>query len=186
LDEITAMSAFVFAQDIISAVTLEECQRLTDLARGSVVLEVGSWLGRSTVALASVARSLHAVDWHQGDHHAGFQNTLDAFLGNLTRYKMRDKLVIHLGKIEDVAPILNDGAFDVVFLDAFHSQEAVERDILLLKHKVKSGGALAFHDYGRERCYGGIPFGVTQAVDAFVKRAGLAMEVTGTLAVVRM
>ncbi len=180
------MEVFTFASDIRSAVTMQECERLASLARDSVALEVGSWFGRSTVALASVARIVHAIDWHGGDPHSGFQNTLDAFLENLTRYGVRDKVVVHLGKNEAVAPQLRDSSFDVVFVDAFHSKEAVDRDILLLRSKVKPGGFMAFHDYGRERCYAGIPFGVTEAVDSFVRREGLTLEVLGTLAVARM
>lgn len=51
---------------------------------------------------------------------------------------------------------------DLVFIDANHSYEHVKQDILTWKPKVRSGGILSGHNYGRSR----LP-GVKQAVDEF-------------------
>lgn len=174
----------IFAQDVESAVTQEEAQAIADASGGGLVLEVGSHYGRSTIALASVARLVHAVDWHRGDLHVGYADTLGIFLANLVRYKVQDKVVPHVGKIEDIAPVLRPRSFDLVFIDAFHEREAVARDGLLCLPLVKPGGTLAFHDYGREMVARGVPFGVTAAVDALTAQWGLEKRVVNHVALV--
>jgi glycosyltransferase involved in cell wall biosynthesis len=169
-------STFGFAADVESAVTEAECCRLASLATGKVVLELGSWLGRSTIALASTADIVHAVDWHRGDEHAGHHDTLQEFLLNLARHGVRDKVIVHLGRFEDVARILKPKGFDVIFIDGLHTRAAVDADISSFLSALRNGGSLAFHDYGR--------FEVKEAVDAFARGLGVDVEVTETLAVV--
>jgi predicted O-methyltransferase YrrM len=141
--------------------TGEEAGALAELARGKVVLELGAWLGRSTVALAKVAELVVSVDHHRGsaEHQPGgvcFDptlvtpagvDTLPRFLSNLRLCGVpREKVVVVVARIEDVAPLLRDDAFDVVFVDADHATEAVVRDGMLAFRVVKPGGAVAFHD----------------------------------------
>lgn len=164
---------------IPSAVTDGEGTALGELARGATVLEAGAHYGRSTVILASTAAIVHSVDWHGGDGQAGHGDSLPQFLENLDRYKVRDKVVVHLGRFETVLPALAPESFDVAFLDGFHDDDAVARDIRLLWPLIKPGGCLALHDYGR--------FGVAAAVDAWILErhdAGLE-DLVETLAVVR-
>jgi len=47
-------------------VTFEECQMLQDHARGKMCLEIGSWFGRSTIAMAETAEKVYAVDTFKG------------------------------------------------------------------------------------------------------------------------
>jgi predicted O-methyltransferase YrrM len=150
-----------------------EVNRLVELATGMVVLEIGSYLGHSTVSMAKVAAVVHAVDWHRGDPHAGTEETVHPFLDNLAAHGVRDQVVTHVGRTEDVLPFLRPRIFDLVFHDAYHTTEAVTDDIALFWPLVKSGGVVAFHDYGL--------FGVKEAVD----RLGLLIEHTETLAAVR-
>jgi predicted O-methyltransferase YrrM len=158
--------------EITSAVTAVESHRLAELAKGKVVLEVGSWYGYSTIVMARVAKRVHAVDWHRGDAHAGERDTLATLWANLERYAVRDRVILHVGRAQDVLPVLRPGSFDLAFLDAFHTTEAVARDAALIRPLLRRGGMLAFHDYGR--------FGVKEAVDAL----GVPVSLTGTLAVV--
>jgi len=167
---------FLFAADVESAVTAAECRRLASLARGKIVLELGSWLGRSTIAIASTAATVHAVDWHRGDEHAGHGDTLQSFLLNLLRYGVRDKVVVHLGRFEDVGRVLRQQSFDVVVVDGLHTRRAVEADIALFLPILRPGGSFAFHDYCR--------FEVKEAVDEFALQVGGEVDVTDTLAVV--
>lgn len=170
--------SFKFAEDIPSAVTREEAQCICDLGRGKRVLEVGSHFGRSTVALASVAEIVHAVDWHRGDMHAGSAETLHKFLENMIRYGVRDKVVVHLGRIENVLPILKPQSFDMVFLDAQHDKASVDRDSKLVLPLVVKGGPIAFHDYGRRE------FQVTEVVNAFCNVNGFRKVGVGHVMVV--
>lgn len=177
---------FVFAGDIESGVTQKEAAKLAELATGKTVLEVGSWLGRSAVAIASTAKILHAVDWHRGDPHASHRETLSEFVSNLQRYKVRDKVVIHVGRNEDVLPLMANASFEFVFLDSFHERTAVEKDIALARRLVKPGGSMAFHDYGQNISAAGIPFGVTEAVDTFAAGNGLKLQRVDYLAFTKL
>lgn len=167
----------IFAGEIVSAVVLEEIEKLGSLAEGKIVLELGAEWGRSTVALASVARMVYSVDCHLGAHRGG--DTLDTFWKNIQRYNLREKVIPIVGFGKDIEPFLKDGAFDIFFLDADHGYDAVKRDTEMFSRMVAPGGWMAFHDYG-------LPyFGVTQAVDEFANRIGAKVEVTRTLAVLR-
>lgn len=169
-----AVSEVIYAADILSAVTQAECGRLAELAAGGIVLEMGAHLGRSTVALASTALRVHSIDWHRGDGHAGYNNTLQEFIRNLDRYGLRDKVVAHVGRFEDVIPVFRARQFDLIFLDGFHEEAQVLVDFDQAKGALRAGGAFAFHDYGSPT------FGVTAAVD----RLGLPIERTDNLAVI--
>lgn len=169
---------FIFAEDILSAVTQEECAKIAELAKDKVVLELGSHFGRSTVALASTARVIHAVDWHLGDIHAGQGDTAPILIANLTRYRVRDKVAIHVAKFEDILPLLENAIFDFCFIDALHTKEAVAMDARSVVRLMKPKGVISFHDYGRPE------FGVTEAVNEFAKSVGSGVGVTGTVAVV--
>jgi predicted O-methyltransferase YrrM len=159
-------------------VSSAEAHRLIELARGSVVLEVGSWWGFSTVAMALVAERVHAVDWHLGDDHAGHDESLAPLMENLDRYGVRDRVVVHVGDAGVVVPMFPRGFFDLAFIDAFHTREAVARDADAVLPTVHVHGFIAFHDYGR--------FEVKEAVDAIVADGSVAwVDLTETLAVVR-
>lgn len=43
--------------------------------------------------------------------------------------------------------LFTDGYFDLVFIDAYHSREAVREDIECWRDKVRKGGILCGHDY---------------------------------------
>ena len=133
---------------------------------GSTFVEVGCWLGKSTIYLAARIRrskkkiKLYAVDTFQGSpnesnmlavvrQHRG--SILAAFKKNL-----RDTGVTRL-----VQPIVatsikasrgfDDGSLDFVFIDACHTYQAVKKDISSWLPKVKPGGILAGHDIGTYR-----------------------------------
>jgi predicted O-methyltransferase YrrM len=167
----------VFAWDIASAVFPDEIEKLCSLAEDKTILEVGAEWGRSTVALASVARMVYSVDCHLGADRGG--DSLDTFWKNIQRYKLRTKVIPIVGFGKDIAPIFKDEFFDLLFLDADHRYESVRDDIGFFVRMVKPGGWIAFHDYG-------VPhFGVTQAVEEFAAKIGGKTEVVRSLAVLR-
>jgi predicted O-methyltransferase YrrM len=149
----------IFAADIVSAVSAEECAELSRLAEGKLVLELGSDYGRSTIALASTASVVFAVDWHLGDGHAGHRDTAAQFMHNITRYDVRRKIVAVVGDARLALPRLRERLFDLIFLDAFHEYDSVVRDINQLFPLVSAHGIMAFHDYTVH------DFGVKRAVD---------------------
>ena len=110
--------------------TQPEAEVLERLARGRTVLEIGSFRGRSTVAMARVAKRVFALDWFRGDKNCGSAFTLPAFLDALAYHHVEDKVVILAGRVEELAPYLV-GPFDMVYVDGAHDEESVERDTRL-------------------------------------------------------
>jgi len=181
-----AVDDWIFADEVLSAVSRDECRRLAELARGRSVLEIGSYYGRSTIALASTAALVHSVDPHDGGPVES-PGTLPEFLAGLERHALREKVVVHVGRSTQIVPLLRDGSFDMVFVDAMHQRPEVDVDLYLSACVLRAGGCLALHDYGRDGVQVGDawhPFGVTEAVDELVARTGVPPpEVVDTLAV---
>jgi predicted O-methyltransferase YrrM len=163
----------IYPWDVPSSVTYQECAVLDQLATGCEhVLEVGSWLGRSTIILANAAAHVTAVDWHQGDFHSGPGGTEERFRANLVRYGVLN-VEVFIGRIEEVAPVLPSD-YDGVFIDAAHDAESVAAHWLVATDLVRPGGWVAFHDYGR--------FGVTEILDELNR----VWDLTESLAVTRI
>jgi predicted O-methyltransferase YrrM len=162
-----------FPREIESAMTDAEAEKLQELARNGVVLEIGAWYGFSTIVMARVAKMVHSVDWHLGDSFTGHPDggTFQQFRENLERHKVASRVVIHLGDSGYILPMLRPRSFDLVFVDGQHSHAAVRYDGVEARQLVKLGGIVAFHDYGR--------FGVKYGVDEI----GLPFELVETLAV---
>src|SRR5262249_56235512 len=158
-------------ESIPSSVSLAECGELARLAAGARVLELGSYLGRSTVALASTATIVHSIDVHRADF--GLDSTVTALIANLDRHDLRHKVVAHVGFSQLVLPVLPHGWFDFAFIDGQHQREPVEEDLSAVVPLLRPRATVAFHDYG-------VPgvmhegrwddFAVTEVVDAFVAR----------------
>ena len=136
--------------------TDDEASELRLLATGKVVLEIGSWLGRSTLAMAETATKVFSIDHHRGDDGTtGFfrdklrqepvADTLPEFRTNTSVFR---NIVPLVGDTGDLAAVLADGFADVVFVDGAHDAESVERDVRLAKRCLKDGGVLAMHDWG--------------------------------------
>jgi len=145
-----------------------ECLKLQELGKDKVCLEIGSYHGRSTLAMAEVAKKVYAVDTFKGTKGSEIQalefTTLNAFEGNIKGWP---NIVYHVGKSEDVLPGLKVNC-DLVFIDGAHDYESVKRDILLSWPKLKRGGLMVFHDYHSPVSVGKVGMahpGVRKAVD---------------------
>lgn len=57
------------------------------------------------------------------------------------------RVTILKGESVDMAPMVQDGGLDFVFIDAGHTTEAVTADILAWMHKVRPGGLVMGHDW---------------------------------------
>ena len=163
---------------IPSAVSVAEANRLAQLATGKVVLEIGCDYGFSTCVLAQTAARVHAVDWFRGDPHAGQRDTLFQFWENLGIVGMRHKVIVHIGDAADVVPLFPVNLFDLVFIDAFHEEDAVYQDGSRCLTPTKPNGVITFHDYGR--------FTVAPAVDRLCQQWGARLELVESLAVLHL
>jgi predicted O-methyltransferase YrrM len=143
-----------------------ELQLLHKLARtmpvDAVVVELGSYRGRSTLAIAEGLEAISgprliAVDTFGGD--PGWETQLDpdkarAIFDSNTA-GIRFLRVIQAASLE-AADQVADRSVDWVFIDALHDYRSVVADIGAWSRKLKPGGLLSGHDWGRE--------GVTDAV----------------------
>jgi len=134
-----------------------EGELLYNLARKcqglGAVVEIGSWMGKSTVWLASGCKAgqqlpLFAVDPHAGalEHHmTGVINTLDKFNENLRKAGVED-LVTPIVKTSGEAAKTFSQPIELLFIDGSHEYDSATRDCELWLPKVVPGGTVAIHD----------------------------------------
>src|SRR4249920_2731838 len=123
-----AAVSWTYAEPVLSALTHAECERLAHLAADARVLEIGSYYGRSTIAMASTARVVHAVDPHTGGPPEA-PSTLAEFLANLESFGVRERVVVHAATTNELADVLRPAVFDLVFVDATHQRPGVDFDL---------------------------------------------------------
>lgn len=142
-----------------------ELERLWNLANqipdGGLIVEIGSYLGSSTVLLALSGRQVIAIDCFKA-YFDGFGHDKvvmeEEFKRNTSGYNN-----IKLYQTESITAarwIKKD--IDLLFIDGGHSYEDVKIDCEKYLPKLRVGGFVAFHDYNNES----FP-GVKQAVDEY-------------------
>lgn len=170
--------------EIPSYTTVKQAQLLQKLATDKIVLEVGAFYGFTTVSMAQTARMVYSLDNHRGDIHLGRTDTLQPFIGYLQKYRVLPKVAILIGESTDILPRLQPLSFDLAFIDATHSYEAVKKDTDLVMPLVKQRGLIAFHDYEEPASH---TAGVTQAVNEYLENEELeTYDREGTLLVCRV
>jgi predicted O-methyltransferase YrrM len=124
------------------------------------VVEIGSWKGRSTVALALAARQrgdavVTAIDPHLGDNGEWAQesDTYEAFLRNVSVAGL-DDMVRPIRKFSHEARAdVDDGSVGVLFVDGSHRYEDVRRDIEDWVPTLTEGAIIAFNDSSKPGVY---------------------------------
>ena len=127
--------------------TLDEAQALERMATGKeLVMEIGSYMGRSAVAMAPVCDKLICIDhFHakgNGQVYADDGSTFAEFNENTRHW--RDKIEAHQMMSEE-ARKMDWPELDLLFIDGGHDFETCLGDISLTKW-VKDGGLVVFHD----------------------------------------
>ena len=156
----------------------DELRWLHDTAKDRpLVIEFGSWCGRSSLAMASANRLL-CVDTWMGS--PGEECEKDVKEGRIDPWKewlknIAPARIIGAGTISAAQGDLRSEPFrralrtvhghaaSMVFIDASHDEASVREDIALARDLLAPAGILCGHDYG-----GGWT-GVKAAVDALVK-----------------
>lgn len=136
------------AESITGWMSLAELAWLADQASDhDLIVEIGSFHGRSTRALGDHAKGIViAVDTWTGPVGANERDVLpsfyDQFQSNLLDLLSEKKVItFRPSEIEFV------GSPDMVFLDGDHLYAAVRSDIIYWKKKLQPGGLLCGHDY---------------------------------------
>jgi predicted O-methyltransferase YrrM len=136
------------------------------------IVEIGSFMGRSTIALAENTRGqVTAVDTWAGSDEPEHKKMLEGkpedwlfqeFLKNTTG--LPNILAVRMKSL-DAASYMGPQKFDMIFIDASHDYENVKADILTWRELLTPGGLLCGHDF-----HTGAP-GVVQAVNELVPGA---------------
>lgn len=130
------------------------------------IVEIGSYLGRSTRALADHTTGVViAIDpWKYKLEHKARAH--EEFCVNLADHLATGRVMwIRAYSSDCESPLafaLKEQAPDMLFIDGNHSVEGVTNDIQLALRLVPPGGLICGHDYGRPRLRA-----VTHVVNAF-------------------
>lgn len=162
----------------------EELRWLAERAALSAkAIELGSWCGRSTRALADhVAGTLWAVDnWYGSPGAVDPVNDLLVLHGRemvMARFQQNLADVIATGKVIVVnaashiaaAQLLAEHGptFDLCFIDASHGYLSVKADLLAYRPLLRPGGTLCGHDIG----FGGVRQAVDEVLGGYIPGAG--------------
>lgn len=139
-----------------------------------VIVEIGSYVGKSTMVLGSVAQwaggEVHAIDPHQGEITSpqgpkiATRPTFDKFMENI-RWAHLEHVVRPIRKFS--YEVNFDRPIGFLFIDGLHDYGNVMRDYVCFSSWVEKGAGIAFHDYGTD-----FP-GVDRLVDDLVQAGAI-------------
>jgi len=130
-----------------------------DLPGDELVLEIGSYKGLATTALAYGAlhgrrrTPVHTVDPHTGDRMVleslGVEQipSLDDFRRNMTQGGVEDIVVAHVMRSSELAKIWPGERLRLLFVDGWHSYDAVRADLDNWLPLLSPRGAVVIDDY---------------------------------------
>jgi len=163
-DEIPGWFDFSGAYDEIAQLVLP----------GEKIVEVGPYLGRSTVYLATKLRELekwatiYAIDLFDG--YDPFQGSFyDQLLQNLSQCKVLGMVVPIKMDSQKAAGLFKDGELAAVWLDSDKSYKHVQESLISWHRKVKKGGILGGFGLSEPE--------VERAVEEFTSALKLRLEV---------
>jgi len=121
---------------------------LQSLAQDKVCLEIGSYMGKSTVCMAAVAKCVVTIEPHNSGTDGqkvlnGF-TTLFQYAANIEPF---ENIISVIGYSDNVLPLLRMRGFDLVFIDGLHTYDQAKKDYVLSVDMLRASGAVAFHDY---------------------------------------
>lgn len=157
------------ALDIYGWMSERELNWLSRMAsRCNLVIEIGTWLGRSTHTMGEVVMGKVITIDHfspeliPGSSQSSFYKSCipnehrddpewlyKLCLTNLRELIEKGKVEVLRGESSSVVEKLDDlkGRADMVFIDGDHSYDAVKKDITNYKPILRAGGLLCGHDF---------------------------------------
>lgn len=132
----------------------------------TVIVEIGSYKGKSTIYLAKGSKAgnkvrIYAIDPHEGVNKK--EDTFYQFINNIKKAEV-DDIIIPLKMTSEKAYDDFNEKIGLIFIDGDHSYDAVEYDTLHWILNVVDKGMMVFHD----STY--FP-GVRKAVDKYVYKS---------------
>jgi hypothetical protein len=121
-------------------------------------LEIGVFYGANLLSVCDTyakhpgSRAFAVDPWADYDEYSEYRGQQDsayaAFRRNLERSGHLEKVRVLRGYSHAVVPALEDGLFDIVYIDGNHEPEYVVEDAVLAFRKLKAGGYMIFDDFG--------------------------------------
>jgi len=119
-----------------------------------VIVEIGSWKGKSTIWLAKGAKAgsnikIYAIDPHTGtssQKRHGEVDNLAEFKENIKRANVEDVVVPVVKTSEDAERDWDAKPIELLWIDGDHEYEMVKLDFDLWSPYLIEGGTIAFHD----------------------------------------
>lgn len=123
------------------------------------VVELGSWLGVSTIFMAQhvpAESKVYAVDHWEGDQHTNANpegkkraGTLyQQFLSNVKHHNLTNSIIpLRMTTIE-AALLFDDQSVDFLYIDASHDETSVTQDFVTWFPKVTTNGLICGDDWG--------------------------------------
>jgi predicted O-methyltransferase YrrM len=133
--------------DVPGWLTDEEGEALYHLARGctgkGVIVEIGSWKGKSTVCLGLGSKQGASLPIYAIDPHADYR--FGDFKANVERAGIAE-LVRPIASLSQPAADDFEEPIELLFVDGSHEYDLVLEDFEKWVPKVVEGGWVAFHD----------------------------------------
>jgi predicted O-methyltransferase YrrM len=118
-----------------------------------VIVEIGSWKGKSTIWLAKGSKAgsnvkIYAIDPHTGasQKRHGEVGTLTEFKKNIKRANVEDVVVPVVKTSEKAGRDWDAKPIELLWIDGDHEYEMVKLDFDLWSPYLIEGGTIAFHD----------------------------------------
>lgn len=131
--------------------------KVKETSEDATILEIGSFLGRSTVAMGYACvgtnRKIYCIDTWQdigGSIYKGPKNFFSMWKKNITIHGLVDYVIPLSGRSDVILSqwkkFANNIQVDFVFIDGSHEYVDVLKDFILTYPLMKVGGWMAFHD----------------------------------------
>jgi len=157
--------------------------KATELPKNGVIIEIGSFMGLSSIIMASALLSnnnykakIYCVDtWEGSPEHKNLDEVkskqlYEIFLENIQKYKVNSIIYPIRKPSVEAANEFEDLSADFIFIDGDHSFESCYSDLVTWYPKLKEGGILFGHD-----CVPGS--GVSEAVEKFSKEYNINYKI---------
>ena len=116
------------------------------------MIEIGSFVGESTVLFAQSFKKVIAIDPFEADYDPQdptsylfeFDNVYQTYLDRITVYSNIETIV---DTSDNAVKELVGKEFDFIYIDGLHTYEGVKNDIKNFLPLVKKGGVIGGHDY---------------------------------------
>ncbi len=133
------------------------------LSRNAIVVEIGSWQGKSTYCIAKGLRNgkVYAIDPFNADAgqdvasedeyrmKKGSNDLLENFTANMKELNVMEKIAVKKGYSYDFTNDFTEINF--LFIDGDHSIAGCKADFEMYSGKIVPGGFIAFHDFYEQR-----------------------------------